>query len=143
MYGRTRAQLWGAVERGVCFYVLCTSIHQHMEPTVVVLLFMPKGSHFAGIYTAYRERQRNLAAHHYRTFLFFLFLFFFSARPPVHFGDHELTGTKKKASLTSSWHFLGKTYPIHPPQPFVALRHAKSSSGFSPLYVTLLRHLSI
>ena len=36
---------------------------------------------------AYRERQRNLTAHHCRTFL--------SARPPVHFGDHELTGTKK------------------------------------------------
>ena len=51
------------------FYVLCTSIHQHIEPTVVctefvtwivVLLFMPKDSHFAGIRTAYRKRQRNL-----------------------------------------------------------------------------------
>ena len=77
MYGRTRAQLWGAVERGVCFYVLCTSIHQHIEPTVVyaefvtwtvVLLFMPKGSHFDGIHTADSKRQRNLTAHHYRTF---------------------------------------------------------------------------
>ena len=53
------------------FHVLCTSIHQQIEPTVVcaafvtwmgVLLFMPKGSHFAGIHTAYRERQRNLTA---------------------------------------------------------------------------------
>ena len=96
VYGRTRAQLWGAVERDVCFYVLCTSMHQHIEPTVlcaefatwiVVLLFMPKGLHFAGIHTAYRERQRNLTAHHYS---------FFSARPQVHSGDHELTGTKKK-----------------------------------------------
>ena len=67
-----------------CFYVLCTRIHQHIEPTVVcaefvtwivVLLFMPKGSYFAGIHTAYRERQRNLTAHHYRT------LFFAPARP--------------------------------------------------------------
>ena len=42
------------------FYVLCTSIHQHIETTVVcaafvtwmdVLLFMPKGSHFAGVHT--------------------------------------------------------------------------------------------
>ena len=49
--------------------VYVTSIHQHIEPTVVcaefvtwivVLLFMPKGSHFPGIHTAYRERQRNL-----------------------------------------------------------------------------------
>ena len=53
MYGQARAQLWGAVERGVSFYVLCTSIYQHIyiEPIVVcaafvtlmgVLLFMPK-----------------------------------------------------------------------------------------------------
>ena len=93
MYGQTRAQLWGAVERGVCFYVLCTSIHQHIEPAVVcaafvtwtgVLLFMPKGSHFAGIHTAYSARSP----------LSYFFLFF-SARPPVHFDDLELTGTKK------------------------------------------------
>ena len=62
VYGRTRAQPWGAVERGVSSYVLCTSKHQHMEPTVVcaefvtlivVLRFMPKCSHFAGKYTTY------------------------------------------------------------------------------------------
>ena len=38
-------------KRCVCFYILCTSIHQHIEPTVVcvefvtwivVLLLMPK-----------------------------------------------------------------------------------------------------
>ena len=77
MYGQTRVHLCGAVERGVCFYVLCTSIHQHIRPTVVcaefvtwivVLLYMPKGSHLAGIHTVYRERQWNLTAHHYRTF---------------------------------------------------------------------------
>ena len=104
MYGQTGAQLWGAVEKGVCFYVMCTSIHQHLEPTVVraefvtwivVLLFMPKGSHFAGIHTAYRWRQRNLTAHHYRAG----FCFVLRARPPVHFGEHELTGTKKKERL--------------------------------------------
>ena len=55
------------------------------------LLFMPKSSHFAGIHTAYSERQRNLTAHHYRTLLLFL-----SARPSVHFGAHELTGAKKQ-----------------------------------------------
>ena len=79
--GQTRAQQWGAVQRRVCFYVLCISIHQPIEPTVVctefvtwlvVLLFMPKGSHFAGIHTAYRERQRDLTANHYRTFSLFL-----------------------------------------------------------------------
>ena len=50
----------------------CAPVHQHIEPKVVcaefvtwivVLFFMPKGSHFAGIHTAYRERQRNLTAH--------------------------------------------------------------------------------
>ena len=90
----------GAVERGVCVYVLSTSIHQHIEPTVVcaafvtwmgMLLFMPKDSHFAGIHTAYIKRQQNLTAHYYRIF--------FSARQPVHFGDHELTGSKKKERL--------------------------------------------
>ena len=87
------------------FHRLCTSIHQHIEPTVVcaelvtyiaVLLFIPKGSHFAAIHTAYMERQRNVTAHHYRQ------LFFFSARPPVHFGDQELTGNKEKTGFPLS-----------------------------------------
>ena len=33
---------------------------------------MPKGSPFAGIHSACRERQQNLTAHHYRTFVFVL-----------------------------------------------------------------------
>ena len=37
---KTRAKLWGAVERGVCFYVLCTSIHQHIEPTALCAEFV-------------------------------------------------------------------------------------------------------
>ena len=60
-------------------YVLCI-VHQYTpahRPTVVcaefvtliaVLLFMPKGSHFASIHTAYKERQRNLTTLHYRFF---------------------------------------------------------------------------
>ena len=104
-HGRTAKHVhsYGALERCVCFYVLCASIHQHIEPTVVcsefltrivVLLFMHKGSHFVGIHTAYRERQRNLTAHHYRIFRFF------SDRPPFHFGDHELTETKRKKGFS-------------------------------------------
>ena len=38
---------------GVRFYLLCTSIHQYIEPTAE--------------HTPYRERQRNFTAHHNRT----------------------------------------------------------------------------
>ena len=88
------------------FYVLCTSIHQHIETTVVcaafvtwmgVLLFMSKGSHFAGIHIAYsyRKRQRNLTAHHYRTF--------FWCPPARSFWRPWVDGNQKKASLTTKW----------------------------------------
>ena len=51
VYGQVRAELWGAVERGVCFYELCPNLHQHIKHKVVCaelvtsivrLLFMPK-----------------------------------------------------------------------------------------------------
>ena len=38
--GRRRAQLWGAVERGEGLHVLCTSIHQYIELTVVCGAFV-------------------------------------------------------------------------------------------------------
>ena len=104
----------------VFMYCAPVYIHQHIDPTivcaefvtwVVVLLFMPKGSHFDGMHTSSRKRQRNLTAHHYRRF------FFLSNRPPVHFGDHELKGTKKrKASLTEHFFtiFTLLPSPTHP-----------------------------
>ena len=118
VYGQTCDQLWGEV----ILYVLYTSIHQHIVPTVVcaefvtwivVLLCMPSGSHFAGIHSANRERHQNLAAHHYR-------MFYFSALPPVHFDDHELTGTKKRKASRSDLFYLriyvlAKTHMLDPP----------------------------
>ena len=38
---------------------------------------------------------------------FFIYLFFFRARPPVHFEAHELTGTKKKKKSFPNYKVLG------------------------------------
>ena len=47
--------------------------------------------------------QQNFASHHCGALSFFYFFYYFK-HPPVHFVDHELTGTKKikKASLTGT-----------------------------------------
>ena len=50
---------------------------------VFLFHFMPKNLHFACVHKVYRVRQRILTAFCLRT------------RPPVQFGDYELTGTKK------------------------------------------------
>ena len=66
----------------------CAVVCSEFKPWIFVLNFMPKDLHFACVHTAYRVRQRILTTYHYHA------ISFFSARPPVHFGDCKLTETK-------------------------------------------------
>ena len=87
-----------AVEPACIYYIYYIPVYEvHMVcaefvPRVLVLHFMPTGWHFACVQTVYRVRQRILTAYQNRTRSFFCI---FCARPPVNFGDYELTGTKK------------------------------------------------
>ena len=82
----------------------CTVVCAEFVPGVFVLHFMPKDLHFVCVHIVYRVRQRILTFYHYRT------LPFFSARPPVHFGDYELMGTKKIKCFANAEIFLSCAY---------------------------------
>ena len=68
--------------------------------------FMLERPHVACIFIyCMKLHQQNFASHHCGALSFFYFFYYFK-HPPVHFVDHELTGTKKikKASLTFCFH---------------------------------------